>query len=88
VRVAFYGRVACCDDPRTAIPRQPQVLSAALPGDAGIVEYFADVGPWKDLRGSIHVTDTWHLDGYPVEGGLIEQARRAPAAANRGAGGP
>ena len=72
VRVAFDGRVACSDDPHTAIHGQPRALSTALPTEARIIGYFADVGPRNGLRGRIHPTDTWHLEGRPVEGGLIE----------------
>ena len=77
VRVALYGRVACPDDPHTAIHRQLRAVSAALPTQARIIGYFAGAGPCNGLRGSIRPTDTWHLDGHPVKGGLIEPLDRA-----------
>jgi hypothetical protein len=62
MRVALYGRVACPDDPHTAIHRQLRAVSAALPTQARIIGYFADAGPCNGLRGSIRPTDTRHLD--------------------------
>jgi hypothetical protein len=72
VRVALYGRVACPDDPHTASHRQLRAVSAALSTQARIIGYFADAGPCNGLRASIRPTDTWHRDGHPVKGGLIE----------------
>lgn len=77
VRVALYGRVACPDDPHTAIRRQLRAVSAALPTQARIIGYFADAGPCDGLPGSIRSTDTWHRDDHPVKGGLIEPLDRA-----------
>jgi hypothetical protein len=77
MRVALYGRVACPDDPHTPIHRQLRTVSAALPTQARIIGYFADAGPCNGLRGSIRPTDTWHRDGHPVTGGLIEPLDRA-----------
>ncbi|WP_189060255.1 recombinase family protein [Longimycelium tulufanense] len=75
--MAFYGRVACADDPHTAIQRQLRVVAAALPAGATIAGCFADVGPWNGLRGSTRSTAMWHLDGRPVDGGLIDLLDRA-----------
>jgi hypothetical protein len=77
VRVALYGRVACPDDPHTAIHRQLWAVNAALPTQARIIGYCADAGPCNGLRGSIRPTGTWRRDGHPVKGGLIELLGRA-----------
>lgn len=73
--MAFYRRVASADDdPHPAIQQQLRAVAAALPAEAPLVGYFADLGPWNGLRGGSHPTGTWSLDDHPIDGGLIELA--------------
>lgn len=76
IRVAFYGRSARDDGAHLAIQRQLAVVVAALPADAVIVAFFADVGAWNGLHASTRGCGGWARRGRVVDGGLIELLHR------------
>jgi site-specific DNA recombinase len=80
IRVAFYGRTASEADAYPAIQRQLEVAKDALPSNARIVRSYVDVASRSGLNGSVVDTFEWHLDGYPVSGGILALLRTASQA--------
>jgi hypothetical protein len=76
IHAAFYGRVVRDVDPEVSIQRQLAAAAIAL-ADIPITGFFADVAPWSGLHGSTHPTDTWRLNGHPVDGGVLDLLDRA-----------
>lgn len=77
LRVAFYGRAACASEPSLSIHRQLRAVLAVLPGDAQVVDYFADAGPWSGLDSRSRAVTTVTFDGAHVCGGMTELLQHA-----------
>jgi hypothetical protein len=77
LRVAFYGRAACASEPSLSIHRQLHAVLAVLPGDAHVVDYFADTGPWSGLDSRSWAATTVTFNGTPVRGGMTELLHHA-----------